>query len=84
MSKTQRENSLNVNSMISDLVVNGFNDKTLERIGGALVVAGTKKVIALIRGDDNASRVMSITGDAAGGAGSKAMTPILESISSLL
>src|SRR6266850_4529974 len=79
MSKPQHENSNIVCSVVSDLVVNGFNDKSIERIGGALVLAGTKKVIALIRGDENASRVMSIAGDAAGSS-SKATTAVLESI----
>lgn len=79
MSDNQTKTILTVSAAVSDMVINGFNDKSLERIGGALVVAGTKKLIALIRGDDNASRVMSIGGNAANYA-TQAGKPVLESI----
>ena len=79
MSKNQSKNTLTVSSVVSDLIINGFNDKSLERIGGALVMAGTRNVIALISGDDNARRVMSIIGDATNYA-SQAAKPVLESI----
>jgi tetratricopeptide (TPR) repeat protein len=79
MSKNRTKNTLTVSSALSDLIINGFNDKSLERIGGALVLAGTKEVIALISGDENAKRVMSIVGDAAHYA-TQASKPVLETI----
>jgi hypothetical protein len=79
MSKPRYEKGHYVSSVIADVVVNGFNDGTIERVGGALMLAATKQVIALIRGDENASSVTSITG-AAMGAGTKATTCALETI----
>jgi hypothetical protein len=79
MSKPHYETSDFATSAIADVVVNGFNDGTIERIGGALVLAATKQVIALMRGDENASRVMSIAGDAVG-ASAKVSTAALDSI----
>jgi tetratricopeptide (TPR) repeat protein len=79
MSKPRYEKGNYVGSVIADFVVNGFNDGTIERVGGALVLAATKQVIALIRGDENASSVMSIAGDAVG-AGTKATTVALETV----
>lgn len=78
MSKDQRKDTL-TNFVLSDLIINGFNDKSLERIGGALVMAGTRDVIALISGDETATRVMSIAGYAAGYA-AQATKPVVESI----
>jgi len=81
MSKPRYEKDNYVGSVIADFVVNGFNDGTIERVGGALVLAATKQVIALIRGDENASSFMSIAGDAVG-SGTKATTVALECIGS--
>lgn len=78
MSEGQSGNALALGSVVSDLVVNGLNDKTLERIGGALVVAGTKKVIALIR-EGNASDLIPGAGGAAK-AVTKSGRPIFETI----
>jgi len=79
MSDNQTNTMLTVSAAVSDMVINGFNDKSLERIGGALVLAGTKKLIALIRGDDNARRVMSV-GSVAANYATQAGKPVLESI----
>src|SRR5262245_5644506 len=79
MNKPQNESSYGMSSAISDLLVNGFNDGSIERIGGALVLAATKQVIALIRGDENSSRVMTLAGNLAA-TSSKATTTVLEGI----